>query len=55
MSDYEGEATRSGEDAIDDIRDKREQGDEVSGDEREFLESEGVRLDPDEQGNRPVA
>ena len=52
MSDEE---TRSGEEAIRDIRDKLEDGDEITDQDQEFLESEGVRLDPDEQGNRPVA
>ena len=55
MSEHEGEATRSGEEAIADIREARERGDDIGADEQEFLESEGVRLDPDEQGNRPVA
>ena len=55
MSEQEREGTRSGEEAIRDIREKREGGDDVTDEEREFLESEGVRLDPDEQGNRPVA
>ena len=52
MSD---EGTRSGEEAIRDIREKREEGDEPTAEERDFLESEGVKLDPDDQGNRPVA
>jgi hypothetical protein len=55
MSEQEREGTRSGEEAIREIRDKREGGDDVSNEEREFLESEGVRLDPDDEGNRPVA
>ncbi len=44
--------TRSGEEAIQEIR---ESDDEPDAGEREFLESEGVRLDPDDEGGRPVA
>ncbi len=45
---------RSGEEAIGEIREKRDDEEPDAG-EREFLESEGVRLDPDDAGGRPVA
>ena len=45
---------RSGEDAMQDVKEKLAEGDEPSGGEREFLESEGVRLDPEEGTGRPV-
>jgi hypothetical protein len=47
------EETRSGEEAIREIRERDD--DDVTDEEREFLDSEGVKLNPDEQGNRPVA
>ena len=53
MSERPGE--RSGEEAIDEIREKREEGEDLSSGEQEFLESEGVQLDPDEGSGRPVA
>ncbi len=43
----------SGEEAIREMRERDD--DDVSDEEREFLDSEGVKLTPDEQGNRPVA
>jgi hypothetical protein len=46
--------TRTPNEAIEDIREKRAEGEELSDEEREFLESEGVRLDPDEEGGEPV-
>ena len=45
---------RDPEQAIDDVRAKRDEGEEPSPEEREFLESEGVRLDPEEGTGRPV-
>ncbi len=53
MSEQEGK--RDPDEAIEDIREKAAEGDEPSGDEREFLESERVNLDPDEGDNTPVA
>ena len=47
------EEIRSGEEAIREMRERDD--DDVSDEEREFLDSEGVKLRPDEQGNRPVA
>ncbi len=53
MSDDEDtKNTKSGEEAIREIREK---GDDLSDEDREFLESEGVRLDPDDPSSRPVA
>jgi hypothetical protein len=46
--------TRSGEEAIDEIREKREDED-ISRGERELLESERVRLDPDDSSGAPIA
>ena len=47
------EEIRSGEEAIREIRERDD--DDVTDEEREFLDSEGVKLRPDEEGNRPVA
>jgi hypothetical protein len=41
--------------AIQEIREKLARGEEPTAEERDFLEREGVRLDPDEGGDRPVA
>ena len=49
------EDERDPSEAIDDIREKREEGDEASPEEQEFLESERVKLDPDEGDGTPVA
>ena len=46
---------RDPDQAIQDMREKADSGDEPSGEEREFLENEGVRLDPEEESDRPVA
>ena len=47
---------RDPEQAIQEIRDKREGGDDdLSEEEREFLESERVQLDPGEGTGTPVA
>ncbi len=43
-----GEGERDPEEALDDIADKQREGDEPSGDEREFLEAERVPLESDE-------
>ena len=51
MSDEE----RNPEQAIEEIREKREQGDDPDEGEREFLESERVKLDPDEGDSTPAA
>jgi hypothetical protein len=45
---------RDPQQAIDDIREELGEDDEPSAEEREFLESEGVRLDEDDEGNEPV-
>ena len=50
-----GEAgERDPEQAVDEIREKREDDEEPTEGERQFLESEGVRLDPEEGTGRPV-
>ena len=50
-----GEAgERDPEQAVDEIRENIAAGEEPTGGEREFLESEGVRLDPEEGTGRPV-
>jgi hypothetical protein len=41
--------------AIEEIRAKVGRGEEPTDEERAFLESEGVRLEPDERGGEPVA
>ncbi len=46
---------RDPQEAIEDIREKVAEGDEPSGEEREFLENEGVKLDPEEETDRPLA
>jgi hypothetical protein len=51
----QNEEQRDPAEAIDDIREKRAEGDEPDSDEREFLESERVKLDPDEGDGTPVA
>jgi hypothetical protein len=43
---------RDPEEALDEIEEKRAEGDEPSGDEREFLEAERVRLESDEGSDR---
>ncbi len=43
---------RDPEQALDEIGDKREEGDEPSSEEREFLEAERVPLEPDETSDR---
>ncbi len=43
-----GDGERDPEEALDDIEAKRREGDEPSGDEREFLEAERVPLESDE-------
>ena len=54
MTDDEG--TRNPEEAIAEIREKRDGGDDdLSEGERQFLESERVNLDPDEGTGTPVA
>ena len=45
---------RDPEQAVDEIREEVAEGDEPSEGERQFLESEGVRLDPEEGTGRPV-
>jgi hypothetical protein len=47
--------TRGPETAVDEIRAKIARGEEPTDEERDFLESEGVRLEPDERGGEPVA
>ncbi len=46
---------RDPQEAIEEMREKRAEGDELSDEEREFLESERVRLDPGEGTGTPVA
>jgi hypothetical protein len=43
---------RDPEEALDEIEEKRAEGDEPSGDEREFLEAERVPLESDEGSDR---
>ncbi len=43
---------RDPEQALDEIEEKRAEGDEPSGDEREFLEAERVPLESDEGSDR---
>ena len=52
--DENRDETRSGEEAIDEIREKRED-EELAPGEREFLESERVRLDPEHGSGAPIA
>ena len=54
MPEDDRDETRSGEEAIDEIREKRED-EELAPGERAFLESERVRLDPDDSSGAPVA
>ena len=54
LDDDDRDEPVSGEEAIDEIREKRED-DDISSGEREFLESERVRLDPDDSGGAPIA
>ncbi len=42
---------RSGEDAMQDVKEKLAGGDEPSGGEREFLESEGITADSERPGD----
>ena len=51
MSDEE----RNPEQAIEEIREKRDGGNDLDEGEREFLESERVNLAPDEGDNTPIA
>jgi hypothetical protein len=43
----ESEETRNPREAIEEIREKRKKGNEPDSDEREFLEGERVKIDPD--------
>ena len=47
------EEQRDSEQAIEEIREKVADGDEPSGEEREFLERENVQLDPDRDERTP--
>ena len=49
------ERERDPEQAIDEMRDKREDDEELSEEERQFLESERVNLDEGEGTGTPVA
>jgi hypothetical protein len=51
----EEERERDPQEAIDEMRDKRGEGEELNEEEQEFLESEGVQLDEGEGTGRPVA
>jgi hypothetical protein len=48
----EGEMERDPEQALDEIVEKRDDGEEPSGEEREFLEAERVPLESDESQDR---
>ncbi len=52
--DLEG-GERDPQQAIDEMREKRGEGEDLDKGEREFLEGERVKLDPDEGDNTPVA
>ncbi len=54
MSEHEREE-REPREAIEQIREKRDEGEAPSDEEQEFLESERVKLDPDEGTGTPVA
>ena len=51
---HDDERERDPQQAIDEIREKAGEGKSPSEEEREFLESEGVPLEPEESGGRPV-
>ena len=52
MTDEQQE--RDPQEAIDQMREKRGEGEDLDEGEREFLESERVKLDPDEGTGTPV-
>ncbi len=49
------ERERDPQEAIEEIRDKRGENEELDEEEQQFLESEGVQLDEGEGTGRPVA
>jgi hypothetical protein len=49
------ERERDPQEAIEEIREKRGENEELAEEEQQFLESEGVQLDEDERTGRPVA
>ena len=49
------ERERDPQEAIEEIREKRGEDEELNEEEQAFLESEGVRLDEGEGTGRPVA
>jgi hypothetical protein len=49
------ERERDPQEAIEEIREKRGEDEELNEEEQEFLESEGVQLDEGEGTGRPVA
>jgi hypothetical protein len=51
----EEEEQRDPQEAIDEMREKLGEGDDLDAEEREFLESERVRLEPGEGTGTPVA
>jgi hypothetical protein len=51
----EEERERDPQEAIDEIRDKRGEDEELDEEEQQFLESEGVQLDEGEGTGKPVA